>query len=266
MRSRAARATARPARPTRTSIGVAARAAWSTACISETVRTGRMAVDATASPDGRGTAGPWGRPRRDGRRGGARPPPGPLRPPPGRAFGHHRAPFGHHQGDGQLIGVGQGQVPADHASAAGQAVGRAREDQSGRAQADTDHLHVVEGVGPQPDPERLHDRLLGGEAGGQPGDRVGGAAGVGQLTGREQPLGHRGPTAEHPGEPRQVHGVDPHPRHADRRSVPVHQAESQAPGQCGHRSGTVPVAHSTVTTLARLRGRSTSRPCSRARW
>ena len=49
-------------------------------------------------------------------------------------------------------------------------------------------------------------------------------------------------------EPVDVHRVDPDPHHG---------------AGDGHRDGG---RHSTVTTLARLRGRSTSRPCRRARW
>ncbi len=136
----------------------------------------------------------------------------------------------------------------------------------GRVQTVPSHLHIVEGVGPEADPHGLHHCLLGREPGGQSGYGIRGRPGVGELGFGEQPVGHRGPSLEHPGEPGQIHCVDAHPHHSGRRPVPVHQLVGQAPRQRRHRRGTVPSGHSTVTTLARLRGRSTSRPCSLARW
>ena len=101
----------------------------------------------------------------------------------------------------------------------------------------------VEREAPDAGAERLHHGLLGGEARRQALRHVGGSGGVGALGLGEAPLCETRAAVEHLPEPRHVDRVD---AHAD-----------DGTGSAGD--------HSTVTVLARLRGRSGSWPCRRAR-
>ena len=105
-------------------------------------------------------------------------------------------------------------------------------------------LDVGQREGAQADAERLHDGLLGREAGRQalgrgPSNRPASARSASVKSRAAKP----GPAGQHAAEPRHVDGVDTHADDAAAKTA----------------------AHSTVTVLARLRGRSTSCPCRRAR-
>ena len=104
------------------------------------------------------------------------------------------------------------------------------------------HLDVGEREAPDAGAERLHDGLLGGEPRRQALGHVGGSGGVGALGLGEAARRETRAAVEHLPEPRHVDRVD---AHAD-----------DGTGSAGD--------HSTVTVLARLRGRSGSWPCRRA--
>ena len=125
---------------------------------------------------------------------------------------------------------------------AGQLGGRAVQHEEGRVAGGAGaggpaHLDVGQREGADAGAERLHDRLLGCEARRQALGHVGRAGGVGLLGLGEAARREARTAVEQPAEARHVDRVD-------------------ADADDG--------AHSTVTVLARLRGRSGSCPCSRA--
>src|SRR5579862_592467 len=142
--------------------------------------------------------------------------------------------LGDHHRDRDRRGVGERDVPARHPAAPGERR-RPRRDAQRRGPPVRAHdLDVVPREGPDAATECLHGRLLGGEA---RGEALNVSGRLGALPVGEQARGDRRVSPERGAEARDVDGVDPHA------------------GDQGH---------STVTVLARLRGRSTSLPSLRA--
>ena len=162
--------------------------------------------------------------------------------------GAHGALLRDDEGDGDAVGVGERQVEGAGTPGARQLGRRAVQAEERRVACRTlprrpAHLDVGEREAPDAGAERLHHGLLGGEPRRQALRHVGGSGGVGALGLGEAPLCETRAAVEHLPEPRHVDRVD---AHAD-----------DGTGSAGD--------HSTVTVLARLRGRSGSWPCRRAR-
>src|ERR1019366_3179219 len=155
-------------------------------------------------------------------------------------------------------------MPPAHPGPTGQAGRRRVQDQRRRLEAVPNHFHLVKAERAEADAEGLHGGLLGGKAGRKPRDGVVGGPGVAALAFREQPVDEVRPTGQHQAEPIAVHGVDAHAHEPPRCHRRGHKPLCRRLGECGHRRGTAVDRHSTVTTLARLRGRSTSWPWRRA--
>ena len=132
----------------------------------------------------------------------------------------------------------------------------------GRSVTTAHHLDVVEGDGTEADPEGLPDRFFGREPGRQPDHGVGSPTGAVALGRCEHPLGEPRAAGEHPPEPLRVHRVDTD-THDGAADGTGHVLEGHPAGGGRPRRARRP-CHSTVTTLARLRGRSTSWPSRRA--
>jgi hypothetical protein len=79
-----------------------------------------------------------------------------------------------------------------------------------RARGRLHHFHIAEGERAQAHAQRLHDRLLGREAGGQPLRRIPLPAPVRQLGRRKQPVGDTGPLLKGPPKTFDFHCVNPY--------------------------------------------------------
>jgi hypothetical protein len=124
--------------------------------------------------------------------------------------------------------MGQRDVPAGDAPRPGQGRRLPGDRQRRGAAFAPDDLHVGEVEGSEPDRQRLHHRLLGGEAGGQAGDGVVPIGRLGPFGGGEDTFGEPGPPPEHGAEPLDVDGVDPDPDHFASRNHLLVLAEERA--------------------------------------
>ena len=143
----------------------------------------------------------------------------------------------------------------------------------------TAHLDLGERKTTEPGSERLHYGLLRCEARGQGLARIGRTAGVRLFGVGEEAGGKPGTARQHPPEPGHIDRIHADADHRRTRSASAAAAYAAAIIECGFVEcgcidpgpGGCTVAaerggrHSTVTVLARLRGRSTSWPCRRAR-
>ena len=108
----------------------------------------------------------------------------------------------------RALGVSEGKLPPAYPSLPSQGGGLPAQDKARLAGRSVHDFDVVELEGAEPDTERFHHRLLGGEARRESLGRIAPTGTGGPLTVSEHPPHHAGGARDHPPEPVDLDSVD----------------------------------------------------------